>query len=130
MKCRQFAPYLSAAADELEPATAGALADHLVGCRACGAEALRYARIRETLAAAAEREPEPPVHLVSSVLDVTTRRRTVHLLPVPPLDLARVLSENREALARAAGVALVTAGAAWALWRGLRGSQRTQPAGS
>lgn len=121
MKCRQAIPYLAAAADELDPVVASARDEHLATCAACSADAMRFEKLRSSLAAIAERDIEPPARLVPEVLarTVPERRRTLPFVPVP-IEVVRVVQENRETIAGAAGVALVAAGAAWALWRGMR----------
>ena len=127
--CRDFIPYLAAAADEIDDLTAARVADHIETCEICSEESAQLARVRGTLAALGEREDNPPADLVPAVLARATRERrhVIPMLPVPPVELARVLQDNREVIAQVAGIALVAAGAAWALWRGVR-AYRTAPA--
>jgi anti-sigma factor RsiW len=121
MKCEQAIPYLAAATDELDPVVASARDEHIATCVACSADAAKFGKLRASLAAIADREIEPPARLVPEILARTApeRRRTLPFVPVP-IEVVRVVQENRETIAGAAGVALVAAGAAWALWRGMR----------
>lgn len=130
VNCRRMSPYLSAAADEIDRATARALDQHLETCVRCRAEAAHFERIRGTIAVIGRTEGEPPADLVPAILAraAKERRHTIPMLPIPTVELARVIQENRDVIAGAAGVAIVAAGAAWALWRAVRGSGRTAPA--
>lgn len=121
MKCEQAIPYLAAAADELDSALASARDSHVRTCAACSADLMRFEKLRSSLAIVGTRELAPPAGLVPGIMARTEpeRRRTLPFVPVP-IEVVRVVQENREAIAGAAGVALVAAGAAWALWRGLR----------
>ncbi|MCA1832987.1 MAG: anti-sigma factor [Actinomycetota bacterium] len=127
--CRDFTPYLMAAPDEVDDLAAARLAEHIGTCTACRAESAQYSRLRDSLSLAGAREAEPPADLVPAVLARATRERrhVIPMLPVPQVELARVIQDNREVIAQVAGVAIVAAGAAWALWRGVR-AYRTAPA--
>jgi len=130
MRCAQVAPYLAAASDELERATARSVREHIDECSACRAEALRYGRIHDSIMAIGAAEPVPPTGLVDAILERTApahRRSMIPFVPLPTPELARAISENREAIANTAGVALVAAGAAWALWRGFKAVRRPAP---
>lgn len=130
MNCSQAAPYLPASPDELDATTEADLREHVAGCAACRAESRRYDGIRAALSVAASTELDPPPDLVPAIVARTSghpSRRTIPLLPIPPVELARVIQDNREVIVGAAGAAIVAAGAAWALWRGLRSVRRTAP---
>jgi hypothetical protein len=130
VNCAQAAAYLPAPADEVDDATAAALAEHVAGCAACGAEAARYSCIREALVAAGAREAEPPPDMVAAILAATTehpRRRALPMAALPPIELVRAIQDNREVIVGAAGAVAVAAGAAWVVWRGLRALTRARP---
>lgn len=128
--CARFAPYLSAAEGEIEASTAEAVAGHVSTCAACRAEAARFVAIRRTLGEFAQRDPEPTADLVPAILARTSghkARRALPMVPVPPVELARALQDNREAILTAGAAAAVVAGAAWVAWKGLRSILRTAP---
>lgn len=127
MNCSQMIPYLPASSDELDSATFAARSEHLATCAACSAEAARYEKLRASLAAIADHEVEPPIALIPRIMAGADagRRRTLPFVPVP-VELVRALQENRELIAGAAGLALVAAGTAWALWRGMRALRPAQ----
>lgn len=130
MKCATAAPYLAAAAGEIDPATASALAEHVATCRSCRAETSQYERLRDALAAVAAREPDPPPDLFPAIVARTSgsrRRNAMPMMPLPSVEIVRMLQENREAIMGAAGVLLVAAGSAWVLWKGLRSLARPAP---
>jgi anti-sigma factor RsiW len=141
MNCQQIQPYLPGfAGGDLRPDTANVVAAHVRDCASCSAEVARHDRVRAGLATLATREVAPPPFLLEAVLEGVHEhrsRRVLPLIPIPPSDLARIpaelgriVSENRDAIASATGTALVAAGAAYALWRAVRGSRRAQTATS
>ena len=141
MRCEQIHPYLPGfAGGDLRPETARVVAAHVEGCAHCTAEVGRHDRVRAGLALLAERELEPPPLLLESVLETAHERRLKRVMPILPLpaadlarvpsEIARVVSENRDAIVQGAGTALVAAGAAYALWRAVKGSRRAQTATS
>jgi hypothetical protein len=69
--------------------------------------------------ALAQREIDPPAMLAEAIIgsEQPRTRRLLPIPPVPPNELIRVIGENRDAIASAAGAAVVVAGAAWILWR-------------
>ena len=126
MKCAQIIPYLPGhVGGELRPETDRIVVEHLSSCARCTAEAGRLSGVRTQLAALATREIEPPPYLVDAILEQTAerskRRVLAPIVPIPAGELARVLSEHRETIASTAGAVLVAAGAAYALWRAVRG---------
>lgn len=136
MRCQRVRPYLAGhAGGDLQPETASLVDSHLRACAGCRAEAERFARVRAAVASLGERELEPPAYLAEAILESTSGaapsrvRRLLPIPPVPPQELARVIGENRDAIASAAGAALLAAGAAYALWRAVR-SARPRPATS
>lgn len=132
MNCERVRPYLPGfAADELRPDTIRWVESHLAGCAACRGAVARHRGVATALAGLSQREVEPPAHLVDAVMDkVRSRhRKLVPVPPVPPAELIRLLQENRDALAAAAGAFVAAAGVAWALWRTIRRPRpRTEPA--
>jgi hypothetical protein len=116
---------------DLRPETTRSIAEHLEGCPSCSAQLTLYRRVGAGLAAQAERDLEAPAGLVDAVLETAhvPPRRVLPVLPVPP-EMVRVLAENKEALASAAGTAVVVAGAAWALWRIAKRRPGAEPATS
>jgi anti-sigma factor RsiW len=128
--CARFSPYLSAAADEVDVATMLAVDEHLASCSGCRAEAARFLAIRRSLGEIAHRDPEPPADLVPAILARTSehpRRRALPLVPLPPIELARVIQDNREVIVQAGAAAIVAAGAAWAIYKGLRSLAKPSP---
>lgn len=134
MKCEQIAPYLPGyAGGDLRLDTHRIVADHLAACSSCRAESARHERVVTGLASLATKEIEPPAYLIDAVLEGTRHhrlRRVMPILPVPSPDALRALADHRDLIASAAGTALVAAGAAYALWRAVRGARRAQPATS
>jgi len=135
MRCDQIRPYLPGfVGGDLRSDTATVVAAHIATCASCSAESASLERVRTGLAVVAAREVEPPAWLLDAILERTaehTQRRV--LAPVLPFavdDVARLLSDHRDTIASAAGVAVVAAGAAYALWRAVRGSRNAQPATS
>jgi hypothetical protein len=113
--------------------TQSVVARHVEGCADCGGEVARLQRARVALATLAEREVEVPAFLVDSIVEAVEEHRGRRMLPIPPLavaDLAHVLTDHREAIASAAGTALVAAGAAYAVWRAVRARPSPKPATS
>src|SRR5207253_6193296 len=118
----QIRPYLPGfAGGDLRPDTAEVVSEHLAGCAACSTEAASLTRVRAGLALVAERELEPPAGLLDAILDRTaertSRRVLAPMLPIPIDEVARLVSDHRGTIASAAGVVVVAAGAAYALWR-------------
>ena len=134
MKCEQIIPYLPGyAGGDLRPDTARIVADHIAGCRACSTEVDTHRRVVGSLATLSSRDVEPPPYMLDAILEgVSDHRlsRMIPLLPLPVTDVARVIADNKEAIASAAGTALVAAGAAYALWRAMRSARGVRPATS
>lgn len=132
MRCAEIRPYLPGyAGGDLRPDTTRIVDEHVASCHGCRDEVARNERVRAGLATLAAREVEPPAYFLDAVLESTpARRRLVPILPVPPGDLVRLVQEHRDTIASAAGAMLVAAGAAYALWRAVRGSRRAEPATS
>jgi len=131
MNCEAMHPYLPGyAGGELRPEAIAAVEAHLSACRTCSAELTVLQRARAGLATLADREVAPPAYLVDAVLESVHERRARRLAPIPPLpaaELVKVVVDNREAIASAAGTALLAAGAAYAVWRAVKGSRRAHP---
>lgn len=134
MRCERITPYLPGfAGEELRADTRDVVAGHLAECADCRGRLAGLTRARAALASLANRELEPPPFLLDGILDSVAGESRRRLLPVPPIaiaDLAAVLSEHREAIASAAGTALVAAGAAYAVWRAVRSRTAGEPATS
>jgi anti-sigma factor RsiW len=133
MNCDQIRPYLPGfTGGDLRADTAQVVTEHIADCKACSADAARLARVHTGLAQIATKEIEPPAYLFDAILEKTVerghRRVLAPMLPIPVDEMARLVSDHRETIASAAGVAVVAAGAAYALWRAVRGSRATQPA--
>jgi anti-sigma factor RsiW len=130
MNCEQIAPYLPGiAGDELGDETRRWVEGHIATCDSCRADAARIRSVSAGLVALSEREVEPPPFLEQAILErvgAERHRRYLPMSPVIPAELLRVVSDNRDAIASAAGVALA-AGAVYALWRRAR-SPRPQAA--
>lgn len=128
MNCEQIAPYLpGVVGDELGVESRRWVDAHLVTCAACRAEAARYRSVSTGLVALRERDPVPPAYLADAIIErvgAESHRRYLPVSPVIPAELIRLVQDNRDAIASAAGVALA-AGAAYALWRKAR-STRTR----
>jgi len=126
MNCDQVAPYLpGVAGGELGHETLRWVDAHLESCASCRAEAGRYRSVSAGLVALREREPSPPAFLVDAILEGVRNETERRYLPVPamiPAELLRLVQDNREAIASAAGLALA-AGAAYALWRRVRSTR-------
>ena len=124
MNCERVRPYLTAhAAGELPAHTETWVGAHVTGCRECDGLARRYATIGAGLRALPDAAFEPPPGFATSVsrqIRLQERRRLVPLPPILPPEAVRVLSENRDAILGAAGVAIAGAGAAWLAWRALK----------
>ncbi|MFA5892074.1 MAG: zf-HC2 domain-containing protein [Actinomycetota bacterium] len=132
MRCEEIALYLPGyRGRDLHEATARVVEDHLADCEDCTAAAARFERVHVGLTSLVGRNAEPPAHLLDSILEAVheSGARKFFLPPIPALaDLARTVLDNRDAVVSAAGTALVAAGAAYAMWRALRGSRRIEPA--
>ena len=126
MKCSQIIPYLPGhAGGELQPETDRIVAAHVAECARCSGELQRLSSVRTQLAALGTRDVEPPPYLLDAILESTSdrsrRRVLAPIVPIPAGELARLVSDHRETIASAAGAVLVAAGAAYALWRAVRG---------
>ena len=135
MRCDQITPYLPGyAGGDLRPDTSRIVQKHIASCKSCTGDLARLERVKVGLAAIADREIAPPAYLVDAILEQTAeqprRRVLAPMLPLPLEEMARVVSDHRETIASAGATALVAAGAAYALWRAVRGSRTTQPATS
>jgi anti-sigma factor RsiW len=135
MRCDQIRPYLPGyVGGDLRPDTAEIVAGHIATCTGCTSEVTALDRVRSGLALVGAREVEPPAGLLASILEGTTehtqRRVLAPVLPFAVDDIARLVSDHKDTIASAAGVAVVAAGAAYALWRAVRGSRSAQPATS
>jgi len=131
MRCEQVLPYIPGfAGGDLRADTRLVVAEHVGGCATCRGEAMRQSHVVAALASLSSHVVEPPAFLAEAVIESVNRhrerRRMVSALPIPPNEVARLVSDHREAIASAAGTALVAAGAAYALWRAVR---RQRPAG-
>jgi anti-sigma factor RsiW len=132
MRCEQIRPYLPGfAGGDLRPDTAEVVSEHLAGCKMCATEAAALARVQAGLMLVAQREIEPPPGLLEGILERTAdrghRRVLAPVLPIPIDEVARLVSDHRDTIASAAGVVVVAAGAAYALWRAVRGPRTAQP---
>jgi len=135
MRCDQIRPYLPGfVGGDLRADTAEVVTQHVDSCAACTAESDSLRRVRAGLALVGAREVEPPAWLLESILENTAdrghRRVLAPMLPIPIDEVARLVSDHRDTIASAAGVAVVAAGAAYALWRAVRGTRSAQPATS
>lgn len=124
MRCEQVRPYLPGfAGGDLLSDTRQTVGDHIAVCASCRAEVTRQSNVIASLARLSTSEVEPPAFLVDAVLEKVhehRQHRLVPVLPIPAGEVARIISDHREAIASAAGTALVAAGAAYALWRAIR----------
>lgn len=133
MKCERVSPYLAGyAGGDLQPETTSLVESHVETCATCRAESERHARVSTALATLGARDVEPPAYLAEAIIESVAGAREAHrrrLVPVPPVppEIIRAIAENRDAIAQAAGAALVAAGAAYAVWRTLR-ALRARPA--
>jgi len=135
MRCDQIRPYLPGfVGGDLRPDTAEVVAGHVATCNGCTAEIASLERVRSGLAMVAAREVEPPAGLLDGILEQSAehgpRRVLAPVIPFAVDDIARLVSDHKDTIASAAGVAVVAAGAAYALWRAVRGSRSAQPATS
>jgi anti-sigma factor RsiW len=123
MSCDQVAPYLpGVAGGELGDETLRWVDAHLATCSSCRADAARFRSVSAGLVALREHHPVPPAFMVDAIVEGVrneSRRRYLPMSPVIPAELVRVVSDNRDAIATTATVALA-AGAAYALWRRAR----------
>jgi hypothetical protein len=128
MNCEQVAPYLpGVAGDELGDESLRWVGAHLETCASCRADASRYRSVSTGLVALRERDPVPPAYLADAIVEHVRSESQRRYLPIPaviPAELVRLVQDNRDAIASAAGLALA-AGATYALWRKLR-STRTR----
>jgi anti-sigma factor RsiW len=127
MNCEQVAPYLpGVAGNELGDESLRWVDAHLATCPSCRADAARYRSVSSGLVALREHDPAPPAYLADAIVEhvrAESNRRYLPVSPMIPAELVRLVQDNRDAIASAAGVALA-AGAAFALWRRMR-SPRT-----
>lgn len=135
MNCEQIRPYLPGfVGGDLRADTSEVVSRHVETCKACRADATTLARVGVGLSQLATKEIEPPAYLFDAIMEQTTERASRRVLaPVLPIsmdEVARLVSDHRDAITSAAGVAVVAAGAAYALWRAVRGRTTTQPATS
>lgn len=134
MNCEHIAPYLPGyAGDDLRPDTTRIVGEHVGTCANCSAEMGRQRRVRVGLAALRARDLDPPPYMLDAILEASRPGPILRILPIVPLPLAdagRLIAEHRDAIASAAGTALVTAGAVYALWRAVRTARAPQPATS
>jgi anti-sigma factor RsiW len=135
MRCEQIRPYLPGfVGGDLRPDTAEVVSRHVDGCKGCSAEVDTLQRVQAGLALVAAREVEPPAGLLENIMENAAerghRRVLAPMLPIPIDEVARLVSDHRDTIASAAGVAVVAAGAAYALWRAVRGTRPAQPATS
>lgn len=116
--------------DDLLPATTAAVREHLQGCQACRAELADHERVRVGMRVIAATELEPPPDLVEAILRRVDApragRKLIPVVPVPPGELVRLVAEHRDAIASAAGTAVLVGGAAYALWRAAERARRAQ----
>lgn len=120
MNCEQIAAYLPGyAGGDLRQDTDVAVARHLEGCASCSREVALQDRVLEGLVALRAREIEPPPYLAEEIIAAAPLQRRL-IPPIGTLELGaigRVVTDHREAIASAAGTALVAAGAAYAIYR-------------
>ena len=112
---------------DLLPGTSASVRAHLDACPTCTTELTRHERVRDGMQVMRTVTLDPPEGLVEQVIDrieAPRSRRFVPVPPVPPAELVRVVGENRELLASAAGAAALGVGAAVVAWRLL---QRRSP---
>jgi anti-sigma factor RsiW len=136
--CERVTPYLTAyAAGELSPATTAWVRTHLRECESCAASSARFAGISASLRAMPDDAFSPPPGFTAAVMgriaerESHSARRLIPIAPVAPEQLARlpqevarVVSENRDATMNGAATAAVAAGAAWLAWRAVKGIRR------
>ena len=135
MRCDQIRPYLPGfVGGDLRADTTDIVATHIATCTSCTTEVASLERVRAGLAMVGAREIEPPAGLLDAILENTAeqaqRRVLAPVLPFAVDDVVRLVSDHKDTIASAAGVAVVAAGAAYALWRAVRGSRSAQPATS
>lgn len=123
MRCEQIAAYLPGfAGGDLRPETDDIVAAHLDTCASCSREIALQDRVLEGLVALRAREIEPPPYLAEEIIASAPVEGKM-ALPVGALGLGavgRTIAEHREAIAGAAGTALVAAGALYAIYRAAR----------
>lgn len=118
MRCEQVTPYLPGySGGELRADTHRVVGEHVDDCATCAAAVGRLDSVRSGLASLAHRQVEAPAFLAEAILEhvhQTADRR-------PVAEVARLVGDHRKQIASAAGTAVVAAGAAYALWRAVRG---------
>lgn len=108
---------------------------HLDDCPTCFAAFAPYQRASAALAMVAPMDESVPAGLVEDILE-SVHAPSRRLIPLPPVvagDVARLVADNREALASAAGAlaaVAVAGGAVWAVWRTAQGRARARTATS
>ena len=133
MNCAEILPYIPGhAGGDLRADSARSVEVHLATCDRCRAESERAHRVLRGLAALTERDVDPPPVLLESILERTahlrTSRRLLPALPIAAGDVPRLVLEHKETIASVGAAAIVAAGAAYALWRAVRGSRAAEPA--
>lgn len=125
--CERARPYLTAyGGRELSAATTAWVDAHLRDCPACFAEAGRYTAVSTSMRSIPNDAYAPPDGFASGVIARIAERESHaarRLIPIAPVEVARVVSENREAIMNGAAAAAVAAGAAWLAWRALKSAR-------
>lgn len=150
MRCGAVAPYLTAyAAGDLAAHTTAWVSSHLAACPGCAALTEQSAQVTAALRSLEPDAIEPPEWLASAVMAKVAEREDLlakrKLLPLPfvaseqlgqqlaqqigrlPGEVARVVTENRDAIVGVASTAAVAAGAAWLAVRALRSLRAPRP---
>lgn len=131
MRCEQVTPYLPGyAGGELRAETERAVAEHVATCKVCAAAAATQQRVLAGLAVMQAREVEPPAFLAESIGEAIHQHRARRFAPILPIgvdEVGRLIADHRETIASLAGTAVVAAGAAYALWRAVRGRTEAKP---
>ncbi|MGH2795132.1 MAG: anti-sigma factor family protein [Actinomycetota bacterium] len=129
MNCEQVAQYLPGlAGDELGAETIRWVQTHVADCPSCRAESARYRSLASGLSSLSAVEIEPPALLAEAIAERVRNERRRRFLPVPPVvspEIARAVTDNRDAIV-SAGATLIAAGAAFALWRAARNRRTTR----
>ena len=127
MRCEQVTPYLPGySGGELRSETHRIVGAHVEGCALCTASVTQLDRVRAGLATLATREVEAPAFLAESIMEHVHQSDARR----PAAEVARLVGDHRKQIASAAGTAVVAAGAAYALWRAVRGRRAPQAATS
>lgn len=127
MRCEQVTPYLPGySGGELRADTHRVVGAHVEGCATCAGAVGQLDRVRAGLATLADRPVEAPAFLAEAILEHV--HQTAEHRPVA--EVARLVGEHRKQIASAAGTAVVAAGAAYALWRAVRGRRPAEVSAS